>query len=198
MTSTSPGTPSVSSPRVTQDAQFWILTPDGRRINIRGTMLYTERDPWAVTIDFTNPDGEIAPWTFARQLLDDGRYCWQGLMDVQIGPHDREGKHVAIALTSPDGHAYVMVERSAVTFFIARTGTIIPLGAECGDAEIDAFIAGVQSRPHPLPDALPRQDPRAVRPAQPVLPTYTGGDYRYNGWSFHRRSHRPGRHRAEP
>lgn len=188
MTSTSPGTPSIKSPDVIWPTDFWILTPDGRRIKTAGTMLYTKSDAWAVTIDFVMPNSEIVPWTFARQLLSDGRYGWQGLMNVQIGPHHHNGAHIAIVLTSGEGRAYVIVRRSEVSQFMARTQAVVPYGSEVAHLDIDALIGALTGRVKAEPMALPKQSDPAAGPDQP--PARIG--------FLPRRRNQGGRHRAEP
>ena len=80
---------------------------------IEGELVFDHADPYAVVMHLEARSGTVT-WTFARELLDEGRYTPVGDGDVQVWPclsHMGEAV-VIVELCSPDGTALLQTASS--------------------------------------------------------------------------------------
>lgn len=100
-------------------------------------------DPWAVRIEFVHEideDGVPIAWGFARETLDGGLTEHTGEGDIRFWPDGPD--LIAMALSSPDGHAILHLPRPRVAVFLARTYLLVPAGCESlvSDQAIDGLL----------------------------------------------------------
>lgn len=100
---------------------------------------YDPADPFAVSMDLESIYGPVR-WTFARELILNGRFEPTGDGDVHIWPClDADGAAVVIVeLHSPDGAVVLQLPSRAVHEFASFSLEAVPEGAEQHD--IDAWI----------------------------------------------------------
>ena len=107
---------------------------------------YTAADSFAMTATFSTFTQSVS-WTFARTLLEQGRFRPTGEGDIVIRPalDDRGCAAVAIGLSSPDGSALLLVPAADVAHFLQLTQVLVPEGQEsCSD--LDAAITDLLSQ----------------------------------------------------
>jgi len=102
---------------------------------------YALADPFAVTVTFQTPQGDL-PWTFARDLLVRGLDGPAGDGDVHVWPSitARGRAVVMIELTSPDGHLVAQARTDEVYRFLTRTLAIVPAGNEAEYLDVDTLV----------------------------------------------------------
>lgn len=138
---------SPQSTRVQVDVSLHLVVPEGCALPVRASLRYEPSDPYAVHVVFhaagADPTGEVS-WSFARLLLADGLHEAAGIGDVRVWPwHGDDGPVVALALSSPDGHALFEVPRGALNDFLARTYTEVPPGTESLHLDVDTALAAL-------------------------------------------------------
>jgi hypothetical protein len=102
---------------------------------------YDPVDPFAVTVTFCTPQGDL-PWTFARDLLVRGLDCPNGDGDVHVWPSitARGRAVVLIELSSPDGHLIAQARTDEVHRFLTRTLALVPAGTETEHFDVDGLV----------------------------------------------------------
>lgn len=83
-------------------------------------------DPLCVTMDF----GTRPVWNVARDVLVAGLVGPAGIGGVTVCPHADDPRFVALSLSSPDGHAVLLLDRVDLDGFIAATEHRVRIGAE--------------------------------------------------------------------
>ena len=129
------------------EVAFGLVIPDGATLPVKATLRYEPTDPYAVHVVFhgggADPAGEVS-WSFARQLLAEGLNEPAGIGDVRAWPWQSEdGPVIALALSSPDGHALFEVPRAALADFLARTFAEVPRDTEARHLDVDAALAAL-------------------------------------------------------
>ena len=123
-----------------------LMLPDGTQLPVSASLDYETSDPYAVQVTFhTGGAGDdcAVVWTFARQLIIDGLERPTGLGDVRVWPVPAESESsaaVALALCSPSGEALFEVPRDALSEFLNRTYTEVPVGSEERHVDMDAEL----------------------------------------------------------
>jgi hypothetical protein len=118
------------------------LVTDGRAsVPVDCELRYTVADGFAVTATFSTLTQSVS-WTFARCLLDQGRYRPTGEGDIVVRPAlDNEGHAaVGIELSSPDGSAVLRTPAFDVAHFLQMTQALVPEGDEMSGVDVDAAI----------------------------------------------------------
>ena len=133
--------------RVQVDVSLRLVVPEGSSLPVKASLRYEPEDPYAVHVVFhagsSEATGEVS-WSFARQLLADGMSEPTGIGDVRVWPWQAaNGPSVALALSSPDGHALFEVPRLALGDFLGRTYRQVPEGAESLHLDIDGALAAL-------------------------------------------------------
>lgn len=104
-------------------------------------MEYRAEDPLSVTITFETEGGPV-DWVVARELLLRGSTSVMpyGEGDLRLR---RSGNTIALCLTSPEGHADVLLPSLDVQVFLEASTDEVPFGSESVDAGLDAFLKEV-------------------------------------------------------
>jgi sporulation and cell division protein SsgA len=115
---------------------------DGTRTD--GLLTYDTDDPYAVTVAI--PEQPNSPWVFARYLLAAGlraRSSYVGDGDARIGPADAPDYAMLVLLAAEPGdeHAALLMPRHRVSWFLARTYSLVPVGKE--QVDVDGCIAKI-------------------------------------------------------
>jgi len=112
---------------------------------VTGTFRYTPDDPWAVTATFTSATAGTVTWTFARDLLVQGRYEPVGDGDVHVWPClSADASAVVVIELDPDPeHISVLLEAPAreLNAFVEAMVDCVPLGRESEHVDVDAALA---------------------------------------------------------
>ena len=110
--------PSPSTSATTVRASVPFISGETQTELIEGELVFDHADPYAVVMHLEARSGTVT-WTFARELLDEGRYTPVGDGDVQVWPClSNTGEAVVIIeLRSPDG---VVVNLSGGEFSLLR------------------------------------------------------------------------------
>jgi hypothetical protein len=137
------GNPHPTSVQV--EIALHLVVPDGQALPVQASLRYEPSDPYAVHVVFHagthDADAEVS-WSFGRQLLVDGMSEPTGIGDVRAWPWLAEdGPVIALALTSPDGHALLHIPQAALRDFLTRTFTQVPLGQESSHLDMDQALA---------------------------------------------------------
>ena len=134
-----------SSRRVQTDvtAQIALECVDdyGTTHHVAAVFGYDLADPFAVTVTFCTPQGDL-PWTFARDLLVRGLDGPSGDGDVHVWPSitARGRAVVLIELSSPDGHLIAQARTDEVYRFLTRTLALVPSGTEAEHFDVDSLV----------------------------------------------------------
>lgn len=118
-----------------------LVSEDRASVPVDCELRYSVSDSYAVTATFSTLTQSVS-WTFARCLLDQGRYRPTGEGDIVVRPAlDDEGcAAVTIELCSPDGSAVLRTPTSEVARFLGMTEQLVPLGHEMSGVDVDAAI----------------------------------------------------------
>ncbi|HTU73119.1 MAG TPA: SsgA family sporulation/cell division regulator [Trebonia sp.] len=128
---------------VTAEVGLRLVVSREASIPLAASFRYAADDPYAVVAAFRAGGPGPVEWTFARELLADGARHAAGDGDVMVWPvEDSAGQVLAIALSSPSGHALFEAPAASIGAFLARTYDLVPQGAESGhvDAELCALL----------------------------------------------------------
>lgn len=97
-------------------------------------LLYSAEDPYAVTVTFTDDDGEPVTWTFGRDLLAEGMVAREqpitGAGDVAFFGTSNTSGYLWMGLSSPDGEALFALRRRTVRRFLRHSYRLVPPGTE--------------------------------------------------------------------
>ena len=131
----------VAENTVTHDITIQCIDNSGRTHDLDTVFSYTKDDPFAVTITFLTPEGDL-PWTFSRDLLLRGMTAPIGDGDVHVCPsiNDRGRAVVIIELSSPDGHLVTEARTDALFTFVQRSLALVPEGEESMHVSMDSMI----------------------------------------------------------
>ena len=134
----------VAENTVTHDITIQCIDTSGRTHDLDTVFSYSKDDPFAVTITFLTPEGDL-PWTFSRELLLRGLTAPIGDGDVHVCPsiNDRGRAVVIIELSSPDGHLVLLARAGDIHDFIARTSALVAPGTESDFFDADLLISQV-------------------------------------------------------
>lgn len=126
---------------VSHDITIQCIDTAGRTHDLDTVFSYEKTDPFAVTITFLTPDGEL-PWTFSRELLSRGLTTPTGDGDVHVCPsiNDRGRAVVIIELSSPDGHLVTEARTDQVFAFVQNSFKVVPEGEESQHLNLDSMI----------------------------------------------------------
>ncbi|MDQ3887390.1 MAG: SsgA family sporulation/cell division regulator [Actinomycetota bacterium] len=128
----------MPSDSVVQD-MFAFLHGQAARVVTRWT--YFVDDPFAVTFSIRTRSDQWVTWVMARELLLAGLTGNAGLGDIRLCPRRVQGHEVlVVAISSPDGHAALEVDRDLLRRFVQTTLEIVPLGNESSMVDLDAEI----------------------------------------------------------
>lgn len=118
-----------------------LLTGGNSAVPVECELRYTVADSLAVTATFSTLTQSVS-WTFARCLLEQGRYRPTGEGDIVVRPAlDEEGNAaVGIELNSPDGSATLRTPAFDVGRFLAMTQVLVPEGHELSATDLDDAI----------------------------------------------------------
>jgi hypothetical protein len=132
--------PSTTATTVRASVPF--ISGESQTELIEGELVFDHADPYAVVMHLEARSGTVT-WTFARELLDEGRYTPVGDGDVQVWPClSNTGEAVVIIeLRSPDGMALIQAPARAVHSFVARAEEVVPVGHEGDHLALDSLIS---------------------------------------------------------
>lgn len=143
----------MTSAQYPTDVRVDVLTtltaPDGVGLPVPAELSYRRGDPYAVHIRFDTSEDARVVWTFARDLLAEGLRRPSGLGDVRVAPGVGPcgtANQVHLTLSSPTGTATFELDHDEVTRFLRSTLSLVPAGAEAGQFDLDAELAGVLAR----------------------------------------------------
>lgn len=126
---------------VTHDITIQCFDTQGRTHDLDTVFSYDRTDPYAVTITFLTPEGDL-PWTFSRDLLIRGLTTPIGDGDVHVCPsiNDRGRAVAVIELSSPDGHLVTEARTDQVLTFVQNSLAVVPEGEESQHLNVDSMI----------------------------------------------------------
>lgn len=112
----------------------------GETFTIDAEFRYHPNDPYAVSAILRTAGQEVT-WTFARDLLGEGRYEPTGEGDVHVWPclSSSGTAVVVVELTSPDGGILVQADSRLIDDFVRATLDVVPAGSEAVD--LDGVLA---------------------------------------------------------
>lgn len=113
---------------VTHRDVFYFITDDPGNKPITVTMYWSPRTPFEVAIKF-HETKKRPEWFIGRQLLTDGLTGEAGGGDITIRPA-RDNSWVELHLSSPTGHAGLLMYRHAITKFLNATYAQTPADRE--------------------------------------------------------------------
>ena len=129
---------------VSRAVTLGLVSDSGSVTPFRGEFRYDARDPFAVTAVFRTGAGSVR-WTFARDLLCQGREFPSGQGDVHVWPSlDAAGNDaVVIELCSPSGLAQVLACAHDLDSFVDEIVACVPPGSEQDLLDVDGLIAAI-------------------------------------------------------
>ncbi|WP_432044090.1 SsgA family sporulation/cell division regulator [Streptomyces cadmiisoli] len=110
----------------------------------RMRLRYTAHDPCALRVAFhTSGTGGTMEWVFSRDLLADGLHSYAGVGDVRVWPGSGgpDSDVLYIVLGSPGRSALLEAPRQDVQSFLQRTLSMVPMGAESEQLDVDNTLA---------------------------------------------------------
>lgn len=126
---------------VTAQIALECIDDHGTTHHVASVFGYDLADPFAVTVTFCTPQGDL-PWTFARDLLVRGLDGPNGDGDVHVWPSitARGRAVVLVELSSPDGHLVAQARTDEVHRFLTRTLALVPAGTESEHLDVDRLV----------------------------------------------------------
>ncbi|MFI6683185.1 SsgA family sporulation/cell division regulator [Streptomyces sp. NPDC050485] len=123
-------------------SRVFMLLESGREKEPVIALLYYRRSrPFEITITFRPLDGTTVTWTFARDLLMEGRYTFTGEGDVQIWTLSHsDGPRTYISLFSDSGHALLSACVDDIDSWCQEMRALVPVGSEHEQFDIDAEL----------------------------------------------------------
>lgn len=136
----------AQQPTLSQDIVLECLDPWGRSVDVPTTLNYRPGDPYAVSLTFHSPSGDVE-WFLARTLLLQGLAAPAGDGDVKASPAvDEHGRAVVLLeFSSPDGQLAGQVGSRQLQAFLTRTFKSVPVGTESDHLDLDALVDGLLS-----------------------------------------------------
>ncbi len=124
------------APAVTADIALHCDDEQGRPMAFIATFSYDAADPYAVTVTFHVPAGDV-PWVVARSLLVRGLAQPAGDGDIRLRPGlDEDGRAVVrMDFHSPEGRLKVEVRTGELLGFLGRTWLTVRPGEESVDVD---------------------------------------------------------------
>lgn len=116
---------------------------------MRMSLQYAVHDPYAVRAAFYLADSPTTTvqWVLSRDVLIDGLTRHTGHGDIRVWPGTgREPDALYIALGPARESAFVQAPYHAVELFLERTQSLVPLGTEHQQFDIDAELASLLPR----------------------------------------------------
>ncbi|MGW8889397.1 SsgA family sporulation/cell division regulator [Streptomyces sp. NPDC055749] len=100
---------------------------------------YEREDPFAVELAFYGPVGDLARWSFSRDLLLGGMRGSVGDGEVAIWPSEETeaGSALFLQLGPQECHALLAVRRSTVSHWLSHTLMTVPVGREMAEVDWD-------------------------------------------------------------
>nr|WP_308800023.1 SsgA family sporulation/cell division regulator [Streptomyces sp. UH6] len=120
-----------------------IMSTD-RYAPVAARLRYATDDPFAVHVAFHSGTDRPVHWSFARDLLMEGRFrpCGQGDVRVWPGSGVEGGAPVVLlALSSPCGDALLEAPAGEVATWLAHTLRVVPRGREGELLDLDGPLA---------------------------------------------------------
>lgn len=125
---------------VSTQVEFRLVLAADRSVMVNASLDYAAHEPFSVRATFRTSDGDVN-WVFARDLLADGLRGPAGSGDVTVWPSNNQGRDVmCLSLSSPSGQAMLEANRTDIDEFLTRTYTVVPVGCESTQIDIDALI----------------------------------------------------------
>lgn len=128
--------------RVDQTLDMELVLASGEAVSLRTRLSYRSYDPLAVHAHFRTDADDLVPWVFARDLLAQGLLRPSGQGDVQVWPGGAGPEAVLnLALSSPDGTAWLRAPLAEVAGWLERTYRLVPAGRETDGCDLDAELS---------------------------------------------------------
>ncbi|MFJ8311887.1 MULTISPECIES: SsgA family sporulation/cell division regulator [unclassified Streptomyces] len=123
-------------------SSIFMLLENGREKEPVLALLYYRRDrPFEMSITFRPLDGTTVTWTFARDLLMEGRFVFTGEGDVQVWTlRHNDGPRVYMSLFSDSGHALLSAGVDDIDSWCRQMRALVPVGSEHEHFDIDAEL----------------------------------------------------------
>ncbi|MEU9372577.1 SsgA family sporulation/cell division regulator [Streptomyces sp. NPDC048255] len=125
------------------DANFFMrLESADRRFPILTRLHYDAQRPFEMTVTFRGITGETpVVWTFARDLMFDGRLHLVGLGDVRIWPiRVEQSTRVYLSLSSDSGECLVSACITHINMWCRRMSALVPPGTEHRHFDLDREV----------------------------------------------------------
>ncbi|RZS36915.1 sporulation and cell division protein SsgA [Herbihabitans rhizosphaerae] len=111
---------------------------------VRSRWTYQASSPYTVIAEFQTSHERWVRWMFARELLVDGLVGPAGIGDVRLRPEGIPGREMLIVeIESPEGHAELELDITAVEAFVDATAELVPLGQESEHFDVERLIAEI-------------------------------------------------------
>ncbi len=131
---------SVSAPSIVCETVLLLVTPSGE-VPVSSRLRFRASNPWAVEVEFLVDQDEWVVWTFARELLDDGRTRPVGTGDVTLWPGSGgEADQLFLRTSSPHGVATFALPLDEVGEFLSDSYSTVAAGSESDEVDIDAEL----------------------------------------------------------
>jgi hypothetical protein len=116
---------------LTADLSGRVLSPGSGLVTARIQLRYDSTDPYAVHMTVRLPGGQPIPWTFGRELLDDGLSGTSGAGDVTVAPCPQSLSVLLHVTLRDDVSAAVLeIEVAPIKEFLLLTHGLVPPGCE--------------------------------------------------------------------
>lgn len=134
--------PQLHSSPTTIRAHLTLVAGEEDTELMHGELRYDTDDPFAVTLEVDTDAGPVT-WTFARELLAEGRYDPCGDGDVQVWPclSVTATAVTVIELHSPEGDGLLQAPTREIDRFLAETFVAVPAGQESRHFPVDSLVA---------------------------------------------------------
>jgi hypothetical protein len=116
---------------VTAELSGRVLSPGSGLVAAGIQLSYDLTDPYAVVMKVLLPGNKLIPWTFGRELLDDGLSRTSGAGDVTVAPCP-QAPSVLLHVTLRDDVADAVLEMgmAPIKEFLLLTNELVPPGSE--------------------------------------------------------------------
>jgi Streptomyces sporulation and cell division protein, SsgA len=131
---------------VTAELSGLVLSPDSRSFATGIHLRYVSTDPYAVVMTVGLPGEEPIPWTFGRELLDDGLSGTCGAGDVSVAPCPQAPSFLLhVTLRDDVSHAVLQMGTASTKEFLRRTYELVPRGSESSFLLVEDDVSAIAS-----------------------------------------------------
>ncbi len=131
---------------VTAELSGRVLSPGSGPVAAGIHLRYDSVDPYAVVMEVRLPGDQPIPWTFGRELLDDGLSGTSGAGDVTVAPCPQAPPFLLhVTLRDDVSEAVLELGTASIKEFLRLTYELVPPGSESSFLPVEDDVSAIAS-----------------------------------------------------